>query len=135
MEGLFAQPGQSIADNCAGETIGVYGRVTDANGHPIAHASIVSLAAGRKRILRYSEAITALYMADDEHIDSDTVFGANESLITEPKPNGSGSPFGPLPSIHFDFTLAAAQNSAEAAQSGRVGADPSQLVKKAGEVH
>ena len=38
----------------------------------------------------YSEAITALYMADDEHIDSDTVFGANESLITEPKPNGLG---------------------------------------------
>jgi hydroxyquinol 1,2-dioxygenase len=32
--------GQSIADNCAGETIGVYGRVTDANGRPIAHASI-----------------------------------------------------------------------------------------------
>jgi hypothetical protein len=57
----------------------------------------------------YSEGITALYMADDEHIDSDTVFGANESLITEPKPNGSGSPFGPLPSIHFDFTLAAAK--------------------------
>ena len=83
----------------------------------------------------YSEGITALYMADDEHIDSDTVFGANESLITEPKPNGSGSPFGPLPSIHFDFTLAAAQNSPEAAQSGRVGADPSPLVKKAGEVH
>ena len=30
----------------------------------------------------YREAITALYMADDEHIDSDTVFGANESLIS-----------------------------------------------------
>jgi len=32
--------GQSIADNCAGETIGGYSRVTDANGRPIAHASI-----------------------------------------------------------------------------------------------
>src|SRR5437868_2887857 len=32
--------GQTIADNCSGEEIGVYGRVTDANGRPLAHASI-----------------------------------------------------------------------------------------------
>ncbi|HEX5230220.1 MAG TPA: dioxygenase [Bryobacteraceae bacterium] len=79
----------------------------------------------------YREAITALYMADDEHIDSDTVFGANESLITAPKENDPASPFGALPSIHFDFTLAAAHDG----RSGRVGADPAQIVGKPAEVH
>ena len=53
--------------------------------------------------------ITALYMAGDEHIDSDTVFGATEALITDPKPGNPDSPFGVLPAIHFDFSLAAAQ--------------------------
>jgi hydroxyquinol 1,2-dioxygenase len=193
--------GQTIADDCPGEEIGVYGQVADAEGRPIAHASIevwqpdengfydlqkqdpsemelrgrfFSDEAGRYhfRTIKprgykipmdgpvgdmvraqgrhgwrpahihflvgapgYREAITALYMADDEHIDSDTVFGANEALITEPKTNGAGCPFGSLPSIHFDFTLAAAQSSANGTGSGRVGADPSQLVKKAAEVH
>ena len=75
----------------------------------------------------FREAITALYMADDEHIDSDTVFGANESLITAPRANDPASPVASLPSIHFDFKLAAVRNAA----SGRVGADPSQLVKRA----
>ena len=70
-------------------------------------------------------------MADDEHIDSDTVFGANESLITAPRANDPESPFGSLPSIHFDFKLAAVRD----AGSGRVGADPSQLVNKAVEAH
>ncbi len=140
--------GQSIADNCPGEKVGVYGHVTDANGRPIVHASIevwqpdengfydlqkqdpsemelrgrffsdetghyhfrtikprgykipmdgpvgdMVRAQGRHGwrpahihflvgAPGYREAITALYMADDEHIDSDTVFGANESLIT-----------------------------------------------------
>jgi hypothetical protein len=70
-------------------------------------------------------------MADDDHIDSHTVFGANESLITEPRDNDPALPFGSLPSIHFDFKLAAVRD----AGSGRVGADPSQLVKKAVETH
>jgi protocatechuate 3,4-dioxygenase beta subunit len=189
--------GQSVAEGCPGEEIGVYGRVTGANRHAVAHASIevwqpdengfydlqkqdpsemelrgrfFTDAEGRYffRTIKprgykipmdgpvgdmvraqgrhgwrpahihflvsapgYREAITALYMADDEHIDSDTVFGANESLITEPKPNEPESPFGSLPAIHFDFTLAAAQD----AHSGRVGADPAEIVKKAAEVH
>lgn len=189
--------GQSIAENCPGEAIGVYGRVMNASGRPIAHASIevwqpdengfydlqkqdpsemelrgrfFSDAEGRYyfRTIKprgykipmdgpvgdmvraqgrhgwrpahihflvgapgYREAITALYMADDEHIDSDTVFGANESLVTEPKPGDSASPFGALPGIHFDFKLAAAAE----AGSGRVGADPSQIVQKTAEAH
>jgi len=189
------QLGQSIAENCPGDVIGVYGRVLSGSGNPIAHASIevwqpdengfydlqkldpsqmelrgrfFSDEEGRYffRTIKprgykipmdgpvgdmvraqgrhgwrpahihflvgapgYREAITALYMADDEHIDSDTVFGANESLITAPKPGDSGSPFGALPGIHFDFKLAAAAD----AGSGRVGADPSQIVPKAAE--
>lgn len=191
------QPGESIAENCPGEVIGVYGRVLSGNGLPVAQASIevwqpdengfydlqkqdpsqmelrgrfFSDEQGRYhfRTIKptgykipmdgpvgdmvraqgrhgwrpahihflvgapgYREAITALYMADDDHIDSDTVFGANESLITAPKPGDPGSPFGALPSIHFDFKLAAEAD----AGSGRVGADPSQLVKKTAETH
>jgi protocatechuate 3,4-dioxygenase beta subunit len=73
----------------------------------------------------YRECVTALYLAGDDHIDSDTVFGVTESLVTEPKQDAA-SPFPNLPSIHFDFSLAAAKD----AMSGRVGADPSQIVKK-----
>jgi protocatechuate 3,4-dioxygenase beta subunit len=189
--------GQSIADNCPGEAIGVYGRVMDGSGRPVARASIevwqpdengfydlqkqdpsemelrgrfFSDAEGRYlfRTIKptgykipmdgpvgdmvraqgrhgwrpahihflvgapgHREAIAALYMADDEHIDSDTVFGANESLVTEPKSGNSASPFAALPSIHFDFKLAAAAH----AGSGRVGADPSQIVQKTAEAH
>ena len=77
----------------------------------------------------YREVITALYMAGDERISSDTVFGATEALITDPKPGDPGSPFGALPSIHFDFSMAAAQD----ALSGRVGADPSQILSRPAE--
>jgi hydroxyquinol 1,2-dioxygenase len=71
----------------------------------------------------YREVVTALYMAGDPHIDSDTVFGVTESLVADPKANDPDSPLGALPSIRFDFTLAAAKD----ALSGRVGADPSQI--------
>ena len=184
------QLGESIADNCPGDVIGVYGRVLS-GGNPIAHASIevwqpdengfydlqkqdpsqmelrgrffsdqqgrcffrtiqprgykipmdgpvgdMVRAQGRHGwrpahihflvgAPGYREAITALYMAGDEHIDSDTVFGANESLITAPQQGDPESPFGQLPSIHYDFKLASAGDVG----SGRVGADPSQIVK------
>jgi hydroxyquinol 1,2-dioxygenase len=73
----------------------------------------------------YRELVTALYMREDDHIDSDTVFGVEDSLITMPKKNDANSPFPSLPSIHFDFRLGAAS----ADGTGRVGADPSQIVK------
>jgi len=185
--------GESIAETCPGEKIGVYGRAVDRNGHGIANASIevwqpdnegyydlqkldpsqmelrgrfFTDADGRYHFRtikpvgykipmdgpagdmvraqgrhgwrpahihflvsapRYREAITGLYMADDEHIDSDTVFGASDALTTLPKPGDPASPFGALPSVHFDFMLA----SAEETSSGRVGADPSELVQRA----
>jgi protocatechuate 3,4-dioxygenase beta subunit len=72
----------------------------------------------------YRELVTALYVAGDDHIDSDTVFGVDESLITKVNKNDPESPFPKLPSIRFDFRLAAA---AAKAASGRVGADPSRV--------
>ena len=75
----------------------------------------------------YRELVTALYLQSDDHIDSDTVFGVTDSLVTETVANDPDSPFGELPSIRFDFTLAAA---AAQEATGRVGADPSQITKR-----
>lgn len=77
----------------------------------------------------YRELVTALYVAGDEHIDSDTVFGVSDSLVISVNPNDPASPIPNLPTVHYDFRLAAAAKSA--AMSGRVGADPSQIVSKA----
>ena len=71
----------------------------------------------------YREVVTALYLAGDEHLESDTVFGANESLVVEIQRNAA-SPIPELPGIHFDFTLA---DVAKDVGSHRVGADPSQV--------
>jgi hydroxyquinol 1,2-dioxygenase len=74
----------------------------------------------------YRELVTALYMEGDDHIDSDTVFGVVESLITKVNNHDPDSPLPHLPSIRYDFQLARATDKA----SGRVGADPSQILKK-----
>jgi hydroxyquinol 1,2-dioxygenase len=76
----------------------------------------------------YRELVTALYVAGDEHIDSDTVFGVSDSLIVSVNPKDPAAPIPNLPSIHYDFRLAAAAKSA--AMSGRVGVDPSQILQK-----
>jgi hydroxyquinol 1,2-dioxygenase len=76
----------------------------------------------------YRELVTALYLRSDDHIDSDTVFGVTESLVTEITPPDPKSPIPDLASIRFDFQLAAALAEDP---SGRVGADPSQIVKNA----
>jgi hydroxyquinol 1,2-dioxygenase len=181
--------GQTIATKMPGKEVGIYGRITNASGEGIGHASIeiwqpdedgyydlqkhdpkemdlrgrfYTEADGRYHMRTiqplgymipmdgpvgdmiraqgrhgfrpahihfligapgYREVVTALYMAGDPHIDSDTVFGVTESLVADPKANDPDSPLGALPSIRFDFTLAAAKD----ALSGRVGADPSQI--------
>jgi protocatechuate 3,4-dioxygenase beta subunit len=75
----------------------------------------------------YREVVTALYLAGDEHIESDTVFGVTASLVTDVKSRDPESPLPNLPGLKFDFKLAAAQGIG----LGRVGADPSQIVQKA----
>ena len=77
----------------------------------------------------YREVVTALYISGDDHIESDTVFGVTESLIARVKRNDFASPLPTLPSLHYDFQLAAESRES---LSGRVGADPSQITKKAG---
>lgn len=74
----------------------------------------------------YRELVTALYFADDEHIDSDTVFGVSGSLVVQAK-DDPASPIAGLQAVHYDFRLA----HAEAGDTGRVGADPSKLMKAA----
>jgi catechol 1,2-dioxygenase/hydroxyquinol 1,2-dioxygenase len=72
----------------------------------------------------YRELVTALYLAGDEHLEDDVVFGASGDLVVEIKANDSASPVRGVPSIHFDFSLA---RETEADRlGGRVGGDPGQ---------
>jgi protocatechuate 3,4-dioxygenase beta subunit len=102
-------------DGPVGDMIRAQGR----HGYRPAHIHFLISAPG------YRELVTALYMRKDDHIDSDTVFGVEDSLITMPKEGDAHSPFPNLPSIQFDFKLGVAA----ADGSGRVGADPSQILK------
>ena len=54
----------------------------------------------------YRELVTALYLAGDEHLEDDVVFGASGDLVAEVKDSDPASPMQGLPSIHFDFSLA-----------------------------
>lgn len=74
----------------------------------------------------YRELVTALYFGDDPDIDGDTVFGVSQSLVVEAKADPN-CPIPGLRAVHFDFRLA----RAEPGESGRVGADPTTLMKAA----
>jgi hydroxyquinol 1,2-dioxygenase len=98
-------------------------RAQKRHGYRPAHIHFVIGAPG------YRELVTALYVAGDAHIDSDTVFGVDEELIISVNKNDPSSPLPQLPSIHYDFRLATAKDQ----MSGRVGADPSQITSRAAE--
>ena len=70
----------------------------------------------------FRELVTALYFGDDDHIDSDTVFGVSGSLVVNAKDDPS-APVTGLKAVHYDFRLARAAPG----ESGRVGADPTKL--------
>ena len=74
----------------------------------------------------YRELVTALYFGDDPFIDSDTVFGVSQSLVVEAKEDPA-SPIPGMRAVHYDFRLA----KAAPGESGRVGADPTKLMKAA----
>ena len=105
-------------DGPVGDMIRAQGR----HGYRPAHIHFLVGAPG------YRELVTALYLRSDNHIDSDTVFGVTESLVTETVAQDPASPMPNVPSIHFDFRLAKA-TATDA--TGRVGADPSQITKGA----
>ncbi len=75
----------------------------------------------------YRELVTALYLAGDEHLEDDVVFGASGDLVVEVKSNDPACPLQGLPSVHFDFSLARESEADRAA--GRVGADPAQVTR------
>lgn len=70
----------------------------------------------------YRELVTALYLAGDEHLEDDVVFGASGDLVVDIKGNDPASPVKGVPSIHFDFSLA--RESEADRRAGRVGGDP-----------
>ncbi len=74
----------------------------------------------------YRELVTALYFGDDPNIDSDTVFGVSQSLVVDAH-DDPASPVPGLRAVHYDFRLA----TAAPGESGRVGADPTRLMKAA----
>jgi protocatechuate 3,4-dioxygenase beta subunit len=73
----------------------------------------------------YRELATALYTAGDDHLESDTVFGVTDSLVINVNQADPNSPMAGYPTIRYDFQLAQEAKLG----SGRVGADPSQIVK------
>jgi protocatechuate 3,4-dioxygenase beta subunit len=73
----------------------------------------------------YRELVTALYFGDDDHIDSDTVFGVSASLVVEAREDPA-SPIPGLRAVHYDFRLAREAGSG----SGRVGGDPAALAAR-----
>jgi protocatechuate 3,4-dioxygenase beta subunit len=79
----------------------------------------------------YRELVTALYLAGDEHLEDDVVFGASGDLVAEVKAADPASPVPGLPSIQFDFSLS---RETEADRlGGRVGADPGQVTAANGQ--
>ena len=75
----------------------------------------------------YRELVTALYVAGDEHLDDDVVFGASGDLVAEIKDDDPASPIKSVPSVHFDFSLACESEADR--RAGRVGADPAAVTK------
>ncbi|SDR47848.1 catechol 1,2-dioxygenase/hydroxyquinol 1,2-dioxygenase [Rhizobiales bacterium GAS191] len=72
----------------------------------------------------YRELVTAIYLANDEHIDSDVVFGVSNALVTSPRDDDPEAPVKGIPAIRYDFRLGIAAGN----ETGRVGADPSQIL-------
>lgn len=75
----------------------------------------------------YRELVTALYLRNDPYLASDTVFGSSADLAIDLVANDANAPVKGLPAMHFDMSLA----REGAVGTGRVGADPSQIVKPA----
>jgi catechol 1,2-dioxygenase/hydroxyquinol 1,2-dioxygenase len=75
----------------------------------------------------HQELATALYLAGDEHIDSDAVFGVSRSLIVDLLPPDPRSAAPNLRRVVFDFAL----RPEGATASHRVGADPAAVSRAA----
>jgi hydroxyquinol 1,2-dioxygenase len=83
-------------DGPVGELLRAQGR------HPFrpAHIHFILSAPG------YHTLVTALYIAGDEYLESDAVFGARDPLVVSYRPNTAGEAQEPREMIGFDFKLA-----------------------------
>lgn len=88
------------------------------HGFRPAHIHLLVTAPGHRDL------VTALYFADDQHVDSDTVFGVSASLVIQERLGLPDAPVPGMPSIRYDFTLSRQTPGG----GGRVGSDPSKLV-------
>ena len=76
----------------------------------------------------YRELVTALYLRDDPHLDDDVVFGSSDDLAVDIVPNDPECPIKGVPSIRFDLRLSREGEADKT--SGRVGSDPSAILKE-----
>jgi hydroxyquinol 1,2-dioxygenase len=73
----------------------------------------------------FREMVTALYLADDDHLADDVVFGAHGDLVVSIKDNAADCPVPNAKSIKFNFALSIESEADK--KSGRVGADPAKI--------
>jgi catechol 1,2-dioxygenase/hydroxyquinol 1,2-dioxygenase len=76
----------------------------------------------------FRELVTALYLRDDPHLADDVVFGSSGDLAVDVVPNDPDCPIKGMPSIRFDMRVS--RESEADKTSGRVGADPSAIMKQ-----
>ena len=76
----------------------------------------------------YRELVTALYLRDDPHLADDVVFGSADDLAVDIAANDPDCPINGVPSIRFDMRLSREGEADKT--SGRVGADPSAIMKQ-----
>jgi protocatechuate 3,4-dioxygenase beta subunit len=98
--------------------VGALIRAQQRHGCRPAHIHFLIAAKGHR------ELVTALYLAGDEHIDSDTVFGVSSPLVTSPRDSDPDAPIRGIPAIRYNFRLGQASDN----ETGRVGADPAQIL-------
>jgi protocatechuate 3,4-dioxygenase beta subunit len=79
----------------------------------------------------YRELVTALYLRDDPHLADDVVFGSSGDLAVDVVANDPECPVKGMPSIRFDMRVS--RESEADKTSGRVGADPSAILKQSKE--
>ena len=76
----------------------------------------------------YRELVTALYVRDDPHLADDVVFGSSDDLAVDIVPDDPECPIKGVPSIRFDLHLSREGEADKT--SGRVGSDPSAILKE-----
>src|SRR6202007_689008 len=70
----------------------------------------------------------AFSLRGDPHLDDDVVFGSSDDLAVDIVPNDPDCPIAGVPSIRFDLRLSREGEADKT--SGRVGSDPSAILKE-----